>query len=153
VKGFKTMKVNWEMSVLPIGKLAEYVYATDSAAQLEIDLEPLIIACVDKAVSVMAENINDDSLYLIFEFDDCGVLRIVMTDDSKQQESAYSIACDMSSVTPYLAESDYWKFKGERFADIVKHCISDYLTTCGAFMRYSLVAVFSEGDRARTELL
>lgn len=147
------MKVNWEMSVLPTGKLAEYVYVTDSATQLEIELEPLIIACVDKAVSVMPENINDDSLYLIFEFDDRSVLRIVMTDDTKQQESAYGIACDMSSVTPYLAESDYWKFKDERFADIVKHCIRDYLTTCGAFMRYSLVAVFSEGDRARTELL
>ncbi|MFT7405188.1 hypothetical protein [Zhongshania sp.] len=147
------MKVNWEMSVLPSGKRAEYIYVTDSAAQLETELEPLIIACVDKAVSVMPENINDDSLYLIFEFDDHGVLRIVMTDDTKQQESAYGIACDMSSVTQYLAESDYWKFKGEPFADIVKHCIRDYLTTCGAFMRYSLVAVFSEGDRARTELL
>tara|TARA_R110001592_G_scaffold57536_5_gene174664 strand:- start:10702 stop:11145 length:444 start_codon:yes stop_codon:yes gene_type:complete len=147
------MKVNWDMSVLPSGKLAEYVYVTDSAAQLETELEPLIIACVDKAVSVMPENINDDSLYLIFEFDDHRVLRIVMTDDTKQQESAYGIACDMSSVTPYLAESDYWKFKDERFADIVKHCIRDYLTTCAAFMRYSLVAVFSEGDRARTELL
>jgi hypothetical protein len=152
-KGFLAMNLDWEVSTEANGSLVKCAYRAESVAQLDAELELLIIACVDKAVSLMPQNIDDDSQYLLFEFDSSDTLRVVMTDNSKQQESGHRVACDMSALTPYLAQSSYWKFKDERFADIVKYCIRDYLTTCGAFMRYSLVATFSEGDRARTELL
>jgi|GEM_PF-2591965 hypothetical protein len=147
------MRVNWNITSSEIGSLAEYICTIDSVAKLEEELEPLIIACTDKAVSMMHDNIDDHSQYLIFEITADGILKIVVTDDTKQREAGHKVICDMSTVEPYLAKSSHWKFKDERFADVVKFCLRDYLTTCSGFMRFSLVATFSEGDRTKTELL
>ncbi|RNL60164.1 hypothetical protein D0911_14185 [Zhongshania marina] len=147
------MKIEWEVLSAPATNGVKARYFIQSAAQLEAELAPLLAACVNKAVDELHSNILDNSLYLLFEFDKNLVLNIVVTDESKQQESPYRVVCDMASLRSYLLESTHWKFKGEEFADVVKHELRDYLSTCSGFMRYSLVAVFSEGDRAKTELL
>ena len=147
------MKIEWEVLTAPAINGVKARYFIQSAAQLEAELAPLLAACVNKVVDELHSNILDNSLYLLFEFDKNLVINIVVTDESKQQESPYRVVCDMASLQPYLLESTYWKFKGEEFADVVKHELRDYLSTCSGFMRYSLVAVFSEGDRAKTELL
>jgi hypothetical protein len=147
------MKIEWEVLSVPATNGVKARYFIQSAAQLEAELAPLLAACVNKAVDELHSNILDNSLYLLFEFDKNLVLNIVVTDESKQQESPYRVVCDMASLQPYLLESTHWKFKGEKFADVVKHELRDYLSTCSGFMRYSLVAVFSEGDRTKTELL
>ncbi|CAA0092025.1 Uncharacterised protein [Zhongshania aliphaticivorans] len=147
------MGFEWQVNTHDSGSTTQCVYRFSRVSQLESDLEPLIMACVDKAVSLIPDNINDDACYLLFEFDENDVLNIVMTDDTKQRESAHGVCCELASARPYLSETSHWKFKDERFSDIIKYCIRDYLTTCGGFMRYSLVAVFSEGDRSKTQLL
>lgn len=147
------MKIEWEVLSAPATNGVKARYFIQSAAQLEAELAPLLAACVNKAVDELHSNILDNSLYLLFEFDKNLVLNIVVTDESKQQESPYRVVCDMALLQPYLLESTHWKFKGEEFADVVKHELRDYLSTCSGFMRYSLVAVFSEGDRTKTELL
>ncbi|CAA0101763.1 hypothetical protein [Zhongshania aliphaticivorans] len=147
------MNIEWEVLSSPAESGVKAKYLINSVAQLEADFAPLLAACVNKAVGELHSSIQDDSLYLIFEFDESFVLNVVVADDSKLQESPYRVVCDMASLQPYLDESTHWKFKDEGFADIVKHEIRDYLSTCSGFMRYSLVAVFSEGDRSKTELL
>ncbi|WP_269620313.1 hypothetical protein [Zhongshania sp. BJYM1] len=155
-KGVVLMNVNWQPDTgtgTETRISAEYCYVAASLAKAESDFDPLIVACVDKAVSQLADNINDESRYLIFEFGDGDILKIVVSDDSKTQDSAHSVVCDMSAMRQCLAESTHWKFKDESFAEIVKHGIRDYLTTCSGFMRYSLVAIFCETDRTKTELI
>lgn len=148
------MNVNWQL--VPgtgTGISADYCYVAAGLAKAESDFDPLIVACVDKAVSQLADNINDESRYLIFQFNADEILKIAVTDDSKTRDSVHSVACDLSAMKQCLAESTHWRFKEEPFAELVKYGVRDYLTTCGAFMQYSLVAIFCESDRAKTELI
>lgn len=120
-------------------------------------IEAILASCVERAVSLLAINIGDDSLYLMFEWAAAtSTLTIVVTDDSKCRDAKHRLVCDMSAMDEtilQLSESSQWKYQGESFADIVKHGLRDYLTTCTGFMRYSLVAVFHQGSRQQTELL
>lgn len=120
-------------------------------------IEALLADCVERAVGLLAENIDDDSLYLMFEWNSAeSTLAIVVTDDSKSRDAKLRVHCDMSAMNSkikQLSESEQWKYQGETFAEIVKHALHDYLTTCPGFMRYSLVAVFHQGSRQQTELL
>jgi hypothetical protein len=120
-------------------------------------IEAILANCVERAVSLLDVNINDDSLYLLFEWNsEESSLAIVVCDDTKTRNAQHRVLCDMSAMTPkikQLSESDQWKYHGESFADIVKHGLHDYLTTCTGFMRFSLVAAFHQGSRQQTELL
>ena len=121
------------------------------------EIDAILASCIERAVTLLAVNINDDSLYLMFEWDAAtSTLGVVVTDDSKSRDAKHRVICDMAgmnSTVEQLAQSDQWKYRGESFADIVKHGLRDYLTTCTGFMRYSLVAVFHQGSRQQTELL
>jgi hypothetical protein len=120
-------------------------------------IEAILASCVERAVGLLDMNIDDDSLYLMFEWNnENSSLAIVVCDDTKSRDAKHRVLCDMSAMNEtikQLTESDQWKYQGESFADIVKHALHDYLTTCTGFMRYSLVAVFHQGSRQQTELL
>lgn len=154
---FKNQGLAWEETAL-LERGAEYVLHSSVVTSPDnMTIEAILANCVEHAVALLADNINDDSLYLMFEWDNtASTLAIVVTDDSKSRDAKHRVLCDMSAMNAkmkQLAESDQWKYQGESFADIVKHALHDYLTTCTGFMRYSLVAVFHQSSRQQTELL
>jgi hypothetical protein len=107
-----------------------------------------IETCTDKAVSLLKNNIQDDSLYLLFEWDiGTSTLTIVTTDATKTHDAPEIIKCNFTEVADKLdkAAADY--------ADSIKFWLHDYLTTCTAFFHYSLVAIFHSSTRNNTELL
>ncbi len=108
--------------------------------------------CADKAINLLENTIQDDSLYLLFEWDaNTSSLKVVVTDASKLHDSPESVYCIFSGVDTMLSQED----ETQRFiyADTVKFWLHDYLTTCTAFFRYSLVAIFHSTTRQNTELL
>jgi len=93
---------------------------------------------IDKAVSLLSDNINDNSRYFLVEWDEVNSnLRILVTDDSKQTDSKYVVTCQIPPHT----------------SDDIKYWVKDYLTTCSEFFKFSLVAVFQCGTRDKLELL
>ncbi|WP_320838327.1 hypothetical protein [Zhongshania sp.] len=154
---FKDQPLTWDEAAVQGSGTDYLLHSSVVTSSDNLTIEVILANCVEHAVALLAENINDDSLYFMFEWDNtASTLAIVVTDDSKSRDAKHRVLCDLSAMNAkmkQLAESDQWKYQGESFADIVKHALHDYLTTCTGFMRYSLVAVFHQGSRQQTELL
>ena len=106
-----------------------------------------IDSSIDKAVELLAVTASDESRYLVFDWDsEQGSLSMVVTDESKQHDADVIVRCSLANWLQAAADK-------AACADSVKYWIKDYLTTCTGFFNYSLIAVFAQGDRAKTQLL
>lgn len=123
-----------------------------SSETSESSVRHLIEASADKAILGLKKNIQDDSLYLLFEWDvNQAKLNISVTDASKTKDSPETICCIFTSLAIELArESEEQRIN---YTESVKFWLHDYLTTCTAFFSYSLVAIFHSSTRQNTELL
>lgn len=113
---------------------------------MDSDQHPLkdaLEACAAKAIELLEKNIQDDSLYLLFEWNpETCALNIVVTDADKQRDAPASVGARFAqSANTDLSTAQ------------VRFLLSDYLASCGAFMRYSLVAIFHSEARANSTLL
>lgn len=113
-------------------------------------LKQAIEAAADKAVSLLNSNIQDDSLYVLFEWDsELARLNICVTDASKRVDAPESVSCTFSNLAPLLNNPE----ARNNYTETVKFWLHDYLTTCTAFFSFSLVAIFHSSTRSNTELL
>jgi hypothetical protein len=145
------MSLEWEEEVISISAavvagssetIACIGRCNDSDAAL---IRRAICETVEKAVELIALNVNDHSRYLIFEWDiEQSLLTVVVSDDNKVLDAPRIVQC----YCPSLEQSE-----PEDCAATVKYWIRDYLTTCDGFMHYSLIAVFHSSTRGNTELL
>ena len=123
--------------------------ATELASEENI-LRKAIEACADKAISLLNTNIQDDSLYLLFEWNEAlAKLSVVVTDSTKKNDSQESVHCTFAN----LAQSNINQTQSTAHTAAIKFWLHDYLTTCAAFFNYSLVAIFHNNQRSNTELL
>ncbi|GGY72236.1 hypothetical protein GCM10011613_16490 [Cellvibrio zantedeschiae] len=128
------------------------VHAVSVAETSENAVCQIIEASAEKAIQILKENIQDNSLYLLFEWDaNQAKLNIVVTDASKKLDSPQSVCCTFSSLAVELARESEEQRLG--YTESVKFWLHDYLTTCTAFFNYSLVAIFHSSSRDNTELL
>ncbi len=111
-----------------------------------------IEACVGKAIQLLAHNIQDDSLYLLFEWNPhTAELNVVVTDASKTRDAPESVSCRFSSLAVELARENDMQRKA--YIESIKFWLHDYLSTSTTFLGYSLVAIFHTDSRANSELL
>lgn len=128
-----------------IQNVEHFIHSTSVTETDEEHLCEAIEACVEKAISLLEKNIQDDSLYLLFEWNSKqAILSVVVTDSNKTQDSPHSVRC----VFPALMNQD-----NNDYAAAIKFWLNDYLATCTAFFSYSLVAIFHSNTRDKTELL
>jgi hypothetical protein len=124
-----------------------------STSELEINESKIcktIEACADKAIGLLKANIQDDSLYVLFEWNEVlTTLSIVVTDATKQNDAKQSVCCTFSNLALDLVYQE----QKAAYTDSIKFWLHDYLTTCTAFFSYSLVAIFHSSTRTNTELL
>lgn len=114
------------------------VYNSEYAGTDESGIRSALAECVEKAISLLAANIQDESLYLMFEWSaSSSRLSIVVTDSSKKIDSPQVVQCSFFKLDP--EDLQYW--------------LGDYFTTCESFMRYSLVAAFHCQTRMQSALL
>lgn len=115
--------------------------------------------CIEKSVSLLAENINEKSMYYLCEWDPvCSMLTIVVTDATKEIDSPNVVKCSFVALDDKFLklqdrEDSKWEVLVEKYSENVRNWIRDYLTTCSGFMSYSLVAAFHSESRESSELL
>lgn len=114
---------------------------------------------VEKAVLLLDDNVKDDSRYFLFEWDAVeSELTIVVTDDHKQSDSLKVVKLSLPGLAKPLetlqddAVSE-WAATAEECSDNIKFFIRDYLTTSSGFHQYSLIAIFHNESRNKTDLL
>jgi hypothetical protein len=140
--------LNWITSEIE-NKIVHSISVTETSEKF---VRHIIESSADKAINSLKRNIQDDSLYLLFEWNmDEAKLTIVVTNASKTHDAPESICCIFSSLAIELSrESDAQRYD---YIESVKFWLHDYLTTCSAFFSYSLVAIFHSSSRNNTELL
>jgi hypothetical protein len=142
--------------------------ATNNLNELNI----AVIHSIDKAVSLLSENIGDESRYLLFEWQQAkSCLTVVVTDDTKSIDSPQKVVLEMTNWTSIaddvvgsagsagfaesdrLTESAHANQLAEVFTQTLREWIHNYLTTSAGFMKYSLIAIFHADSRKKTVLL
>ncbi|MEN0037806.1 MAG: hypothetical protein AAGC78_12105 [Cellvibrio sp.] len=147
----------WQTQASPKGINHQYTGAAHTSSGAgKPSLKEALETCAAKAISFLGTNIQDDSLYLLFEWDaDNAQLNIVVTDASKQLDSPDSVSAAFPALVQEIASmpEDQQADKKEAIIELVKFLLSDYLASCGAFFRYSLVAIFHSSNRSESVLL
>jgi hypothetical protein len=126
------------------------IHTTSAPSTTEHDLRNTIETCAEKAISLLKSNIQDDSLYLLFEWDSSNAnLNILVTDATKKHDAPEIVFCTFPELAKQLNQPE----QSTAYAELVKFWLHDYLTTCTEFFSYSLVAIFHSSNRSNTELL
>lgn len=111
--------------------------------------------CAAKAVSLLDTAIDDDSLYLLFEWNPLAAeLQVVVTDATKQRDSAHTIQAQFPDLRAQLHPAESGNSASiDALNETVKFLLSDFLASYSPFFSYSLVAIFHSSSRAETQLL
>lgn len=149
------MNLEWSTSSVetaPDGVLsqnkAHVLHEASCQAADESAVKQAVIETAHKAAQLLDDNIVDDSLYLLFTWQaEASTLTAVVTDDRKQSDAEHIVRCEFpSAIDSTLSVDDPFR------ADLI-YWIRDYLTTSGEYMRFSLVALFTDGARDTTSML
>ena len=125
-----------------------YLHQTVCNEPNEAAIKEVVDGSIERAIDCLHENIQDDSLYFLVEWNDAeSSLTIIVTDDSKQKESPHKIVSDFSQVMNGAIKDSNVDI------DKIQYWVRDFLTTSTGFIRFSLVAIFSRGDRNNTLLM
>ncbi len=149
------MQLNWNESKAGAppegvcGVEGDYiVYVAESEVTDDAQVQSAINQGAEKAAAMQRKNIQDDSMYLLFNWNAAlATLTICVTDAARKNDSSQIVICKF----PVLAQAE--NTKTDDYAEDVKYWVSNYLTTSCAFLQYSLVAGFCRGTRERVELL
>lgn len=137
------MPLEWAISQHT--ETAQNIHQSQYSNTGDTSIKDAVNASLEKAIDLLPNNIQDDSLYFLVEWHSHNnTLSIVVTDDTKQKEAPEVVQCvfatDASTTT-------------DNYAENIQFLTRDYLTTSGGFIRFSLVAVFGLGERRKVELL
>ncbi|MCK0154546.1 hypothetical protein MWU49_12580 [Alcanivorax sp. S6407] len=136
------MTQNWTQQPHNDGANGQTLHAIRCPGDDEMAIKEGLEAALEKAVSLLDRNVRDDSRYLLCEWNaDGATLQIVVSDDSKSKDA------------PEVVECGFDAFDTRVDVEQVQFLIRDFLTTCTAFLGWSLLAAFHEGDRQRSRLL
>ncbi len=123
------------------------VYSAQTDACDSHAIKQALEAAARQAISLLDKTIKDDSLYLLFSWDQSlQQLQVVVTDASKTQDSDTQVQLRFSQPPKESPNP-------EDFAEQLHFWLKDFLASYAPFFRYSLVAIFSAGDRTQTHLL
>ena len=116
----------------------------------EATVRKSIEACAEHAISTLNENIQDDSLYLLCEWQPATAeLSISVTDARKTHDAPNSYRCVFTELARTLVDEK----TQQTYTESVKFWLHDYLSSYAPFFNYSLVAIFHSSTREQTELL
>jgi hypothetical protein len=119
-------------------------------------LKQALETCAAKAIGLLDKNIQEDSLYLLFEWNPIAAeLRIVVTDAHKQHDGAYRVEAHFPELLSLLntANATERNEQIDALNESIKFLLSDFLASYSPFFSYSLVAIFHSSSRAETSLL
>jgi len=141
----KIMPLEWNVNNTDSPR---YLHQTVCNEPNEAAIREVVDGSIERAIDCLHENIQDDSLYFLVEWNDAeSSLTIIVTDDSKQKESPHKIVSDFSQVMSGAIKDSNVDI------DKIQYWVRDFLTTSTGFIRFSLVAIFSRGDRNNTLLM
>lgn len=123
------------------------IYSAQTDVHDNHGIKQALEAAARQAIALLDTSIKDDSLYLLFSWKQpAQQLQVVVTDASKTRDSDTQVQLSFS-------QQPRESLSPEDFAEQLHFWLKDFLASYAPFFRYSLVAIFSAGDRTQTRLL
>lgn len=136
------MALNWTIENTTDNHIIHSAVCSETSEQ---SIQAAVDACSEFAFTFLKDNIEDNSMYCLFDWNSSEAqLTITVTDDTKQKDAEHIVKMKFTGFESESAEDQ---------EDTVKYWIKDMLTTSLAFLKFSLVAGFTRGSRQRVELL
>lgn len=134
--------MNWTTETDESGRTLHTASCTDTSDEA---VQAALHRCADHAFALLDANIQDDSMYCLFVWDaKASSFSIIVTDEKKSNDAKHAVTL----LFPNFSEAEF-----TARGDAAKYWITDYLTTCPAFLAFSLLAGFVRDSRAAVELM
>ncbi len=135
----------WTQENISVDKVQ---HKTVSAANTQESIKVAVLACADYAFSMFDDNVKDESMYCLFDWDfSQQLLTISITDPSKTVLAKHLVQLKLESYAAYLTDK-------EDQQEQIQLWLHNHLTTSAEFLQFSLVAaMIAGGDISNSVLL
>ena len=133
--------MNWEID-------NNFCHSSVSTSSNEAELKQAVIAAADYAFDLLDGNIEDDSMFCLFDWDfNLQRLLIAVTDPTKKKLAKHTVALTLEGYAAHIADK-------EEQQEQIQLWLHNHITTAAAFLQFSLVAaITADGDAASSILL
>jgi len=133
--------MNWEID-------NNFCHSSVSTSSNEAELKQAVIAAADYAFNLLDANIEDDSMFCLFDWDfNQQRLLIAVTDPSKKKLAKHTVALTLEGYADHIADK-------EEQQEQIQLWLHNHITTAATFLQFSLVAaIIADGDVASSVLL
>ena len=132
--------MKWEVS-------DSFCHSSVSTSGNEAELKQAVLGAADYAFNLLDQNIEDDSMFCLFDWDfSHQVLTISITDPSKTRSAKHIVQLTLENYDAYLSD----KHEQQEQMQLWLH---NHLTTSAEFFQYSLVAAITADGNTRDSIL
>jgi hypothetical protein len=118
-----------------------------SVAKTQDSIKLVVLACADQAFSLFDDNVKDESMYCLFDWNfGQQELTISITDPSKSRSAKHIVQLTLENYDAYLSD------KHEQ-QEQIQLWLHNHLTTSAEFFQYSLVAAITADGNTRDSIL
>jgi hypothetical protein len=133
--------MNWEID-------QQLCHSVTSTVESEAELKQAVLAAADYAFDLLDENIEDDSMFCLFDWDFSKQrLLIAVTDPTKKKLAKHTVELTLEGYASHIADK-------EDQQEQIQLWVHNHITTAATFLQFSLVAaIIADGDTANSILL
>lgn len=133
--------MNWEID-------NNFCHSSVSTSTNEAELKQAVIAAADYAFDLLDANIEDDSMFCLFDWDfNQQRLLIAVTDPTKNKLAKHTVVLTLEGYASHIADK-------EEQQEQIQLWLHNHITTAATFLQFSLVAaITADGDTASSILL
>ena len=137
--------IMWTQENTSDGKI---LHKATSSANTQDAIKLVVLAAADQAFGLFNDNIEDDSMYCIFDWNFAEqALNITITDPTKRKSAQHVVQLVLEHYADYLIAKDDQQEQMQLW-------LHNHLTTSAEFLQFSLVAaITAEGDMDSSQLL
>ena len=126
---------------------SNFCHSAVNSHEKESDIKLAVLEAAEYAFALLGDNIEDDSMYCIFDWDfPTQQLTIVVTDPSKLQQAKHKVVLNLQGYAAHISGQ-------EDQQEQIHLWIHNHITTSESFFRYSLVAVITKNGDVSSSIL
>lgn len=123
-------------------------HTAECQSEQENEIKQAVLAAADKAFELLDDNIEDDSMFCLFDWNFAQQrLLIAVTDPSKKKLAKHTVKLTLPGYATHIADK-------EDQQEQIQLWIHNHITTAETFLQFSLVAaIIADGDASSSVLL
>jgi hypothetical protein len=132
--------MNWEVD-------QKFCHRAASDTESEGELKQAVLAAADYAFDLLDENIEDDSMFCLFDWDfNQQRLLIAVSDPSKKKLAKHTVILNLKGYASHIVNK-------EDQQEQIQLWLHNHITTAAVFLQFSLVAAITADSDINNSIL